>query len=387
MAKIPEDIIRRIVESANIVEVVSDFVKLRKTGIRYTGLCPFHEDRHDGNFIVYPRGNCYKCFVCGEKGGVVDFLMKHANLSYPDAIRWLGRKYGIETDNIPFDYVVPPPRPLPPPLPTLALPMSLVTEREDTTGDNLVTWLRHGISWGEAQRARIDEVLRDYHVGHARNGMTMFWQIDDEGRVRTGKMMLYRQDGHRDRQARYTFDWVHSALCRRRDDTGPWPFPELYNPDSQECRPTLFGMHLLDRYPQAVVRIVESEKTALIMAIAYGNHPLQVWMACGGMENLSRERLEPIMRRQRRIVLYPDRDGIDKWRAKCANLRYDRAIIYDEPVTSWWQPGDGDKADVADVVVRMINNGSPSVTPTDVIRNNPNIQHLITSLDLEGKEI
>ena len=119
MPKIPEDIIRSILDRADIVAVTSDFLTLHKTGVRYTALCPFHPDKHTGNFIVYPKKNCYKCFACGAKGGVVDFLMNYAHLSYPDAIRWLGKKYYIETDNIPMNYTPPPP---PPSCPITAAP-------------------------------------------------------------------------------------------------------------------------------------------------------------------------------------------------------------------------------------------------------------------------
>ena len=60
MAKIPDDIVRHILDTARIEEVVGDFIPLRKTGVRFTALCPFHEDRHDGNFMVYPARNCFK---------------------------------------------------------------------------------------------------------------------------------------------------------------------------------------------------------------------------------------------------------------------------------------------------------------------------------------
>ena len=103
MAKIERYIIDKILEAADIVDVVGDFVTLKKKGVRYTGLCPFHKDRHDGNFIVHPVKQCYKCFTCGAKGGVVDFLMNHEKLSYPDAIRYLGKKYNIETDMTDFN--------------------------------------------------------------------------------------------------------------------------------------------------------------------------------------------------------------------------------------------------------------------------------------------
>ena len=64
MAKIPDDIVRHILDTARIEEVVADFITLRKTGVRYTALCPFHDDRHDGNFMVYPPRNCFYCFTC-----------------------------------------------------------------------------------------------------------------------------------------------------------------------------------------------------------------------------------------------------------------------------------------------------------------------------------
>ena len=95
MGRIEKYIIERILDTARIEEVVGDFVDLKKKGVRYLGLCPFHDDRHLGSFVVYPKGNCFKCFVCGAKGGVVEFLKEHEHLTFPDAIRWLGKKYNI----------------------------------------------------------------------------------------------------------------------------------------------------------------------------------------------------------------------------------------------------------------------------------------------------
>ena len=382
--------IQRIKDAADIVDVVGDFVDLKKRGVRYLGLCPFHDDRHIGSFVVYPKKNVFKCFKCDAKGGPVEFIMKHEGLNFPDAIRWLGKKYLIDTDMNDFNYTPPPPRQKPAPLQLLTLPFDMVTSREDGREENtLVTWLRNGIGWDYCQRQRIDKVLEDYHLGtNRRNGMTIFWQIDEQQRVRTGKMMLYRQDGHRDRDTRYNFDWVHSALSRHWDDERhemtydpPYPFPDIYDPSKQEPIQTLFGMHLLNAYGQTgQVNIVESEKTALIMATAYGNHNGEVWMACGGLEMLSRERLAPIIKQHRRIVLYPDRDGIDRWRAKAENLRYDRLHINAEPVLKWWRDGDGEKADVADVVVRIINEASPTIEP---LLGDPKVKKLIDKLDLK----
>lgn len=382
--------IQRIKDAADIVDVVGDFVDLKKRGVRYLGLCPFHDDRHIGSFVVYPKKNVFKCFKCDAKGGPVEFIMKHEGLSFPDAIRWLGKKYLIDTDMNDFNYTPPPPRPKPEPLQMLTLPFDMVTSREDGREENtLVAWLRNGIGWDHCQRQRIGKVLEAYHLGtNRRNGMTIFWQIDEQQRVRTGKMMLYRQDGHRDRETRYNFDWVHSALSRHWDDERhemtydpPYPFPDIFDPSKQEPIQTLFGMHLLNAYGQTgQVNIVESEKTAIIMAIAYGNHSGDVWMACGGIEMLSRERLAPIIKQHRRIVLYPDRDGIDRWRAKGENLRYDRLHLNVEPVMKWWRDGDGEKADVADVVVRIINEASPTIEP---LLGDPKVKKLIDKLDLK----
>lgn len=85
----------RIMEASNIVDVVSEFVSLRKTGTSYRGLCPFHDD-HTPSFSVSPVRGLYKCFSCGEAGNVVNFVMKHEQLTYPDALRWLANKFHVE---------------------------------------------------------------------------------------------------------------------------------------------------------------------------------------------------------------------------------------------------------------------------------------------------
>ena len=393
MAKISQRIIDRILEVARIEEVVGDFLGwassknatgLRKTGVRYTAICPFHDDKHDGNFIVYPKGNCYKCFTCGAKGGVVDFLMDYGKLSYPDAIRFLGKKYNIDTDMTDINIQLPPPRPAPPPLPTLELPQNMVDGRMiayslQPSIDILVNWLR-SLNLDSIERRRLEEAIQAYKLGHAVNGMTIYWQIDEKQKVRTGKMMRYKNDGHRDRESKYGFDWIHSALIRR----GP---SKYYDPDKQECRPCFFGLHLLNAYKvknvDQAVCIVESEKTAIIMATLWGNNTNQVWMACGGLENLSREKLKPIIEQHRRIILYPDRDGIEKWRQKAEQLHYDRLIVIDKPVTEWWKPEDGPKADIADVLLRYVRDRKPMLDIDEVKAAMPEASDMIDKLNLE----
>ena len=398
MPKIERNKIEKVLETAKIEEVIKDCLGsygpdnkagLKKVGVRYEALCPFHDDKSLGSFVVYPKGNCYKCFSCGAKGGVVDFLMKHEGLSYPDAIRWLGKKYNIDVDGVDVNWTYTP-RPAPPPLDLLTLPKPMVQKTmQGLAQDNLVKWIMNDIRWDYVQSLRVMPVLAEYCVGHGKNGHTIFWQIDEQKRVRTGKMMKYYPQGHpkfghRDKEASWNFDFIHSTLSRKRDENDPWPFPQIYNPDKQEPQLTFFGMHLLDKYGKsATVNIVESEKTALLMAIAYGNHATQVWMACGGLEMITRERLKPIIDRGRRIVLLPDRDGIEKWKVKAEQMHYERMTIDTKPVTEWWKSEDGEKADIADVVIRIINNSTELKTIDQVRKEMPQANGLIDKLNLE----
>ena len=85
----------KILDAAQIVDVVSEFVTLRKSGVNYKGLCPFHDDRNP-SFMVSPAKNICHCFVCGKGGTPAGFIMEHEQITYPEALRWLARKYNIE---------------------------------------------------------------------------------------------------------------------------------------------------------------------------------------------------------------------------------------------------------------------------------------------------
>lgn len=87
--------IDKILDSANIVEVVSDFVTLRKRGVNYIGLCPFHDEKTP-SFSVSPSKNICKCFSCGKGGSAVHFIMEHEQMSYYEALKYLAKKYNIE---------------------------------------------------------------------------------------------------------------------------------------------------------------------------------------------------------------------------------------------------------------------------------------------------
>lgn len=96
-ALIPKETIDKIFETSKIEEVVGDFVSLRKRGVNMLGLCPFHKEKTP-SFTVSPAKNIFKCFGCGKGGGPVDFIMEHEQMTYPEALRYLAKKYGIRIE-------------------------------------------------------------------------------------------------------------------------------------------------------------------------------------------------------------------------------------------------------------------------------------------------
>jgi DNA primase len=87
--------IQRILDAADITDVVSEFVTLRRRGVNMLGLCPFHNEKTP-SFTVSPAKGIFKCFGCGKGGNAVNFIMEHESLSYPEALKWLARKYNID---------------------------------------------------------------------------------------------------------------------------------------------------------------------------------------------------------------------------------------------------------------------------------------------------
>lgn len=92
---IPQDTVTKILDSAQIVDVVSDFVSLKRRGANFIACCPFHNEKTP-SFYVSPAKGIYKCFGCGKSGTAVGFVMEHENMTYVEALKYLARKYGIE---------------------------------------------------------------------------------------------------------------------------------------------------------------------------------------------------------------------------------------------------------------------------------------------------
>ena len=354
MPKISDDIIRSVTDAARIEDVVSDFVTLRKAGVNMTGICPFHDDKHDGNFIVRPstiseanHGNTYRCFVCDAKGGPVQFLMNAEHMTFPDAIRYLGKKYCIDVDNIPLNWTPLPPRPVPPPLPPLTMERKWVKQLMVDYNYNPFTLWFGRLPWNDQQRRQMKRTLWQYCVGCWHDGRVVFWYIDHEGIPRSAKLMKFYPQGHpkyghRDKEA-------HPGWLYNQDG-----YRDICRPDEHTILKPLFGSHLLKAYPDASVNVVESEKTALIMANYFGNPEQQLWLACGGLKFLKIDSMQPLIDQGRQVWLWPDKDGIEGWQAVADKLGSEKVQVYTKFFDACWEPEDGDKADIADIAVRML---------------------------------
>ncbi|MFN7014416.1 MAG: CHC2 zinc finger domain-containing protein, partial [Bacteroidia bacterium] len=94
---IKKETIDTILQTARIEEVIGDFVSLKRRGVNLLGLCPFHNEKTP-SFTVSPSKGIYKCFGCGAAGNAVNFIMEHEHFSYPEALKYLAKKYQIEID-------------------------------------------------------------------------------------------------------------------------------------------------------------------------------------------------------------------------------------------------------------------------------------------------
>jgi hypothetical protein len=204
-------------------------------------------------------------------------------------------------------------------------------------------------------------------------GHTIWWQIDENYKVRTGKMMMYRTDGHRDKERQHKIDWIHSILERNG----------MVDLNKYEMRQCYFGQHLLNVFPKADINIVESEKTAVLMSIAYGCPQHQIWVACGGLTFITQERLEPFIKTGRYITLFPDRDGRERWKDKLDTIDYNRLRYNDEFVTKYWKPEDGEKADIADILIRWVLEGKKHNTLDRMLEKSDALRLLNEKLNLK----
>lgn len=191
------------------------------------------------------------------------------------------------------------------PKPLMPLPMTFVGQSELHDSIFRKWFVDTCLSRLGLSEAVVRKVMTDYHLGATLRGDVIFWQIDLQGRVRSGHIMRYGADGHRQGYQ----SWVHSRLMAQHR-----------LPPDFELRQCFFGEHLLARRPDAQVGLVESEKTALLMAAL---HPEAVWIASSGCKGLTQEKLAAL--NGRRVAVFPDAGCYAEWQRR---MRQSEAVSY-----------------------------------------------------------
>jgi len=192
-------------------------------------------------------------------------------------------------------------------------------------------------------RKNTAKIVKEYHIGVTKNRDVIFYQLDTEGRCRTGKIMKYdRQTGHRikDEKVGGKITWVHSVLRQSAD-------PLLRLPDGWELTQCLYGEHLLKQYPSRPVALVESEKTAVICSAFWQEY---IWLATGGKSQLN-DRLQVL--RGRKVVAFPDVDGYLEWKEKLSRVRGLDIVVSDVLEKEATFEDRANHVDIADLLIRQ----------------------------------
>lgn len=248
---IDQQTIDRVQDTAQIYDVVAEFVSLRRRGQNYVGLCPFHSDKNP-SFYVSPSKNVCKCFSCGEGGGPVQFLMKHEQISFFEAIKWLGNKYGIEVEEKKMTDEERARQ-------TAREGMMMVNEFAQKTFEDDLFGTNEGTSVGLTyfrERGLQDETIKRFHLGYALDSKYDFATralakgykretlLDPNENNRDGVGLCYGDDPKRTPTCRF-----HGRVI--------FPYHSLSG------KPVAFGGRILQRVDHAFKKYVNSPESAL----------------------------------------------------------------------------------------------------------------------------
>ena len=311
--KISDDTLRKIHDTS--IVTVAD-----KLGIKLYGMgdenrkacCPYHEDQHPSLHFSTKRG-CFKCFVCGAKGDAIKLVQDQENLSFTEACEWIINECNIiVTDDKPISAL----SALSAGPKTTLVPLDVSLVQKSFSLNSV--FCQSAVSAGYLSESQLRHAASRYRLGATKDGGVIFWEIDDQQRVHTGKIMYYQPDCHRDKS--HTPTWVHSLMKDK--------LPANY--ELQHC---LFGLHLLGHTeitestessspvkknisaisfisagqnqsagPKKIA-IVESEKTAVILSELF---PDFLWLSCGGLQMFKPELLAPLV--HHKVIIFPDTD-------------------------------------------------------------------------------
>ncbi|SFO58423.1 DUF6371 domain-containing protein [Prevotella sp. tf2-5] len=226
----------------------------------------------------------------------------------------------------------------------------------------------------------IERVAADYYLGATKSRDVIFWQVDVEKRIRTGKIMSYDSEtGHRTHNSGAT-NWIHSLLKKQGLIDGEF--------NLQQC---LFGEHLLKKYPGKVVAMVESEKTAVIASAVF---PKYVWLATGGKYGINADKMNVLA--GRKVILFPDTDTTGEtynyWKEKATELTYCRCVVSDILELNATNAERIKKIDIADWLCKELETEPQRISEVmteqeqilaDMIKTNATVRLLVEVFDLQ----
>lgn len=278
--------------------------KVRRVGANHVTLCPWHNDHHPSLSLVEGTGKNYcHCFSCGQGGDVISYAMQREQWTFQEACQWLSNEFGICTVKNGWGYTPKPkvkPRVEPAEPVYTYIPVAMVDElvsMESSLCRCLVQMF---------QPRAVEWLVEEYRLGcYSLNGLddyTVFPNIDAQGRVCNLKIQHY--------------DTNLESNCFAHSDQGirwlgkMWATEGKLPKDAEFRSDCLFGEHLLTRYPNSTVALVESPKNALFGALAF---PRLTWVAAGSKSLLKRKSLQPLKGRD--VIIIPDCDAIEEWTA------------------------------------------------------------------------
>ncbi|MDH3216255.1 MAG: DNA primase [Candidatus Krumholzibacteria bacterium] len=313
--QIPQDTINEIRERADIVEIVSRFVDLKRAGVNYKALCPFHEEKTP-SFVVSPDKQIFHCFGCGRGGNIFSFLMEIEGVSFPEAVRELGKHYGIEV----------PSRPQP-------TDGSSQNESLYRVCDFAARWYHRQLvdktTGGPTQRYLLDrgipeEAWATFQLGYAGEGWDQFWQAARRRDVPIDVMTRVKLVVSSDKSTGY-YDYFRQRLmfpiallsgrvvafgARTLDDGGQPKY--LNSPESPiyAKRRILYGLHVARPAIRSERRAILVEGYTDCIALHLGGFQNTV-ASCGTA--ITAEHAGLLRRLTREVILMPDADpaGMD----------------------------------------------------------------------------
>jgi len=275
--------------------------------------CWYHNDTHP-SMHVNKKKNIYKCFVCGKGGDVIRLVQDYDNKTFIEACDWLVNEFHvILIEN----------------KPSAKSASSVVdkTEKSASSAPSVVPldyslvekslsldsqFCKSVVSAGYLSESQLRHAASRYRLGCSKDGGVIFWEIDNQQRVHTGKIMYYQSDCHRDKS--HTPTWVHSLMKDKL-------------PGNYELQHCLFGLHLLLNKSvssvKSVVCIVESEKSAVILSEKF---PYFVWLSCGGLQMFKPELLAPLV--NHKVVIFPDTDETGEAFRQWSQVSLDAQRLY-----------------------------------------------------------